>query len=267
MNAPGARYTGRMRPATADSPAATGSVDPIEVRKFDDLAHQFWDPAGAFKPLHALNPLRAQYVAERYALSHPAGLAQCRVLDVGCGGGLLAESLARRGALVTAIDMSAGMIDVARLHALDSGLSIDYRLVSAEQLATELLPPPGLARFDVITCMEMIEHVPDPAGLLRTIATLLRPGGDFFISTINRNLRSFLLAIVGAEYVLRLLPRGTHEYARLLRPSELATLGRQVGLCLRDIVGIEYNPLLQTTRLCRDVSVNYLAHLRLDSPA
>lgn len=232
-----------------NQPSAQAVTIDAEVRKFDALAHEFWDPRGAFHPLHTLNPVRMDYVAGR------ARLAQQRVLDVGCGGGLLAESLVRAGAIVTAIDLAPAMIEVARLHAHESQLTIDYQIVSAEQLAQR-----GEPAFDVITCMEMIEHVPDPAGLLQAISRLLRPGGQFFISTINRNLRSFLLAIVGAEYLLRLLPRGTHEYARLLRPAELARHARAANLTLRDVSGIEFNPFLRTARLSRDTGVNYLAH-------
>jgi 2-polyprenyl-6-hydroxyphenyl methylase/3-demethylubiquinone-9 3-methyltransferase len=230
-----------------------------EVRKFDALAHEFWDKRGAFHPLHALNPVRFDYVAQR------ATLAQRRVLDIGCGGGLLAESLARHGAQVTAIDLAPSMIEVARLHAHESQLQIDYQIASAEQFARNIgqsAPNDHPASFDVITCMELIEHVPSPAGLLAAIARLLRPGGDVFISTINRNLRSFLFAIVGAEYMLKLIPRGTHEYARLLRPGELARLARAQGLNLRDVSGIEYHPFARTARLSRDASVNYLAHFR-----
>jgi 2-polyprenyl-6-hydroxyphenyl methylase/3-demethylubiquinone-9 3-methyltransferase len=226
-----------------------------EVRKFDALAHEFWDKRGAFHPLHVLNPVRFDYVAQC------TPLAQRRVLDVGCGGGLLAESLARHGAQVTAIDLAPSMIEVARLHAHESQLQIDYQIASAEQFAQNV---DQSASFDVITCMELIEHVPSPAALLAAMARLLRPGGDIFISTINRNLRSFLLAIVGAEYLLKLIPRGTHEYARLLRPAELAKLARAQSLGLRDISGIEYNPVGRTARLSRDASVNYLAHFRYE---
>jgi 2-polyprenyl-6-hydroxyphenyl methylase/3-demethylubiquinone-9 3-methyltransferase len=230
-------------------------MDP-EVRKFDALAHEFWDPRGAFHPLHALNPVRLDYIARR------AALAGKRVLDVGCGGGLLAESMNRSGAIVTAIDLAPAMIEVARLHAHESQLQIDYQLASAEQLALTCEHP-----FDLITCMEMIEHVPDPAGLLLALSKLLRPGGQCFLSTINRNLRSFLLAIVGAEYVLKLLPRGTHEYARLLRPAELARHARAAQLTLRDISGIEYNPFLRSARLTRDSAVNYLAYFESEAEA
>jgi 2-polyprenyl-6-hydroxyphenyl methylase/3-demethylubiquinone-9 3-methyltransferase len=222
-----------------------------EVQKFDALAHEFWDPRGAFHPLHALNPVRLEYVAQRTELS------QRRVLDVGCGGGLLAEGLARRGAQVCGIDLAPAMIEVARLHAHESQLPIDYRVCSAEELARS-----GAAPFDAITCMELIEHVDDPAALLAALASLLRPGGALFLSTINRNLRSFLLAIVGAEYLLRLIPRGTHEYARLLRPAELARLARTQALELVDVSGIAFNPLSRTARISTDASVNYLAHFQ-----
>jgi 2-polyprenyl-6-hydroxyphenyl methylase / 3-demethylubiquinone-9 3-methyltransferase len=242
----GARgYTGRMNSTATAAPMDT------EIRKFDALAHEFWDPRGAFKPLHALNAPRVDYVAQRSALS------QRRVLDIGCGGGLLAEALTRHGAHVSALDMAPAMIEVARLHAHESQLQIDYHLCSAEQFAAQTT-----VAFDVITCMELVEHVPSPAGLLAAIATLLRPGGDLFISTINRNLRSFLLAIVSAEYLLRLIPRGTHEYARLLRPAELARLARAEHLALCDIGGLDYNPFSNTARLTADASVNYLAHFR-----
>jgi len=229
----------------------TGAADVMdaEVRKFDALAHEFWDPRGAFHPLHALNPVRFDYVAQR------AALAGRRVLDVGCGGGLLAESLARAGAQVTAVDLAPSMIEIARLHAHESQLSIDYRVASAEQLAQQALPA-----FDVVTCMELVEHVPSPAVLLRAVAQLLRPGGQLFMSTLNRNLRSFLLAIVSAEYLLNLIPRGTHEYARLMRPAELARLARAEQLSLRHISGIEFNPLTGSARLIRSPDVNYLAH-------
>jgi 2-polyprenyl-6-hydroxyphenyl methylase/3-demethylubiquinone-9 3-methyltransferase len=220
-----------------------------EVQKFDALAHEFWDPRGAFHPLHALNPVRLQYIAQRAALS------QRRVLDIGCGGGLLAEALAQRGAQVCGIDLSPAMIEVARLHAHETQAPIDYRLCSAEDLARS-----EAGTFELITCMELIEHVPSPAALLAAIAALLRPGGDLFVSTINRNLRSFLLAIVGAEYLLQLIPRGTHEYARLVRPAELSRLARAQGLQLRDVSGVEFNPFARTARISADARVNYLAH-------
>jgi 2-polyprenyl-6-hydroxyphenyl methylase / 3-demethylubiquinone-9 3-methyltransferase len=223
-----------------------------EVQKFDALAHEFWDAHGAFEPLHALNPVRLDYIVQRVALGAR------RVLDVGCGGGLLAEGMARQGAQVGGIDLSPAMIEVAQLHAHESQLAIDYQLSSAEAYAARM----G-ASYEVVTCMELIEHVPEPAVLLGALAALLRPGGHLFVSTINRNLRSFLLAIVGAEYLLNLIPRGTHEYARLVRPAELARLARARGLELRDISGISFNPWTRSARLSHDPSVNYLAHFQL----
>jgi len=237
--------------------ASHATADPREVEKFDVLAHEFWDPRGAFHTLHALNPVRLAYVSARSLL------AGRRVLDVGCGGGLLCEALTRTGAAVTGIDMAPAMIEVARLHAHESALAIDYRLSSAELYAQERAGEPP---FDVITCMELIEHVPDPAAVFAACARLLRPGGELFVSTVNRNLRSFLMAIVGAEYVLRLLPRGTHEYARLLRPSELDAMARAQGFELQDLAGISYNPVLRSARLDRDVSINYLAHFHFGDP-
>lgn len=225
--------------------------DPAEIAKFDAAAHRFWDVDGEFKPLHRLNPVRARYVQERCAL------AGARVLDVGCGGGLLAESLARARAQVTAIDLAPAMVETARLHALDSGLEIDYRVDSAEMLAAS-----HAGRFDVLTCMEMLEHVPDPAGTVAVFARLVRPGGDLFVSTINRNLKSFVMAIVGAEYIARLVPRGTHEYDRLLKPSEIARFARAAGLDVVDVSGLQYDPVLETCTLDSNPSVNYLMHLK-----
>jgi 2-polyprenyl-6-hydroxyphenyl methylase / 3-demethylubiquinone-9 3-methyltransferase len=226
------------------------NADRAELGKFEALAHRFWDPQGEFRPLHLLNPVRAQFVAER------APLAGARALDVGCGGGLLAESLCRAGASVTAIDLSPGMIAAASLHAAQSGLAIDYRCESAEALAAA--QPHG---FDVVTCMEMLEHVPEPSSMLATLARLTRPGGHLFVSTLHRNLRSFLAAIVAAEYVLGLLPRGTHEYERFIRPSELARWARAAGLEMRDLAGLEVDPFGGACRTSRDPSVNYIAHL------
>ncbi len=228
---------------------ATANVDAAEVAKFEAGASRFWDPQGEFRPLHLLNPVRTRFVSERVPL---AGL---RVLDVGCGGGLLAESLAREGAQVTAIDLAPAMIEVARLHAAAAGLTIDYRLAGAEELMRA-----SPAVFDVITCMEMLEHVPEPAAMLGTLAQLLKPGGTLFVSTLNRNLRSFLLAIVGAEYLMNLIPRGTHEYERLIRPAELAHWARAAGLELQGLAGIELNPFTSRVSLSTDVGVNYLAH-------
>lgn len=228
----------------------TSNSDASEIAKFEAAAHRFWDLDGEFKPLHKLNPVRARYVQER------TRLAGARVLDVGCGGGLLAESLARAGADVMAIDLAPTMIETARLHALDAGLKIEYQVESAESV----LQRPG--RFDVVTCMEMLEHVPDPAATVAVLGGLVRPGGDVFISTINRNLKSFALAIVGAEYLARLVPRGTHEYERLLRPSEIARFARAAALDVADIAGLEYDPVREQCSLTSDPSVNYLIHLK-----
>jgi len=225
------------------------NADRGELSKFDALAHRFWDSHGEFRPLHLLNPVRLGFVAGH------ARLAGARALDVGCGGGLLCEALSREGATVTGIDLAPGMVEVARLHAAEQGLAADYRVAAAEELAA------AGERFDVITCMEMLEHVPQPQQMLATLASLVRPGGAVFVSTLNRNLKSFLMAIVGAEYVLRLLPRGTHEYERLIRPSELARWARAVDLTPRSIAGIELNPYTETCRLTRDPTVNYLMHL------
>ena len=227
------------------------NADSAELAKFEASASAFWDPHGEFRPLHLLNPVRAQFIAERTTL------AGRRVLDVGCGGGLLAEALSRAGARVTAIDLAPGMIEVARLHAAESALAVDYRVAAAEEVAAA-----EPAAFDVVTCMEMLEHVPRPAAMTATLARALRPGGALFVSTINRNLRSFLLAIVGAEYLLGLIPRGTHEYERLIQPSELARWARAAGLTLQSLAGIELNPFTGGVALGRDVAVNYLAHFQ-----
>jgi 2-polyprenyl-6-hydroxyphenyl methylase/3-demethylubiquinone-9 3-methyltransferase len=226
------------------------SADPAEIAKFEALAHRFWDSQGEFKPLHRLNPARADYIASR------ARIEGARVLDVGCGGGLLAEALARRGAEVTGIDMAPAMILTAKLHAAESGLAIDYRVQDAAELA--LQKPHS---FDVVCCMEMLEHVAEPAAFIGVLARLVRPGGAVFVSTLNRNVRSFLLAIVGAEYVLRLLPRGTHEYERFIRPAELAAWARVARLSLSHTAGLHYDPFADRCTLNEDVSVNYIAHL------
>jgi 2-polyprenyl-6-hydroxyphenyl methylase/3-demethylubiquinone-9 3-methyltransferase len=226
------------------------NADRGELGKFDALSSRFWDPKGEFRPLHLLNPVRTRFVAER---APPAG---ARVLDVGCGGGLLCEALARAGASVSGIDLAPGMIEVARLHATEQSLQIDYRVAAAEAVAES-----AAGTFDIVTSMEMLEHVPEPEAMIATLARLVRPGGHLFLSTLNRNLRSFLLAIVGAEYLLGLIPRGTHEYERLIRPSELARWARAAGLSLREIAGIELNPLTQAVSLSSNPAVNYLAHL------
>ena len=225
------------------------NVDPQELAKFSELAHRWWDPESEFRPLHHINPLRLEWIDEL------AGLRGKTALDVGCGGGILAEAMARRGAAqVTGIDLARRPLGVAQLHALEAGVAnVGYREVSAEALAAE-----APASFDVVTCMEMLEHVPEPALVVRACATLVRPGGWVFFSTLNRNPKSFLFAIVGAEYVLRLLPRGTHEYARFIRPSELARWSRDSGLALQGSRGMEYNPLTRRYRLSDDTSVNYL---------
>jgi len=228
----------------------TQTADAAEIGKFDALSHRFWDPQGEFKPLHILNPVRARFVEER------AKLRGARVLDVGCGGGLLCEAFLHSGAQVTGIDLAEGMIEVAKFHAVEQSLGIDYRVADAESLAAS-----GAAgTFDVVTCMEMLEHVPAPHDTVATLARLVRPGGSVFISTINRNLKSFLLAIVGAEYIMKLIPRGTHEYDRLIRPAELAAWGRAAGLSLMDVAGLDFNPLLDSCKLTRDPSINYLVH-------
>jgi 2-polyprenyl-6-hydroxyphenyl methylase/3-demethylubiquinone-9 3-methyltransferase len=227
------------------------NVDPAEIAKFDAAAPRWWDPEGEFRPLHDLNPARLDYIEAR------AGLAGRQVLDVGCGGGLLAEAMARRGGRVLGIDLAPEALAVARLHALESGVAVEYRQVEVESLAGTM--PAG---FDVVTCLEMLEHVPDPSAVVAALARLVRPGGHVIVSTINRNAKAFALAIVGAEYVMRLLPMGTHRYARLIRPSELSRWARGAGLELADLAGLEYDPLGRSARITCDVSVNFLAHFR-----
>ena len=227
---------------------ATRNFSQAELDKFDELAQRWWDPNGPQKALHALNPARLGYVAERVPLRDAA------VLDVGCGGGLLSEALARAGAQVSAIDLAPELVKVARLHMLESGVQVDYQVKAVEALAAER---PG--SFDAITCMEMLEHVPDPASIIAACATLLRPGGRLFLSTLNRTPAAFALAIVGAEYVARLLPRGTHRYADFIKPSELASWLREAGLQIEDVSGLFYDPLRQRARLSSRTEVNYLA--------
>ncbi|WP_028671404.1 bifunctional 2-polyprenyl-6-hydroxyphenol methylase/3-demethylubiquinol 3-O-methyltransferase UbiG [Saccharospirillum impatiens] len=230
----------------------THNVDPSEIAKFEALASRWWDPDSEFKPLHAMNPVRAGYIDEHLNIAGKA------VLDIGCGGGILTEALAHRGAVVTGIDMTDAPLKVARLHALDSGLeNINYRQMTAEALAGEA---PG--QFDAITCMEMLEHVPDPTSIMTAIQRLLKPGGYAFFSTINRNPKAWLMAIVGAEYVLRLLPKGTHHYKKLIRPSELKRWAEQSDLKALDLRGIHYNPVSNRFSLNTDVSVNYLMACR-----
>jgi 2-polyprenyl-6-hydroxyphenyl methylase / 3-demethylubiquinone-9 3-methyltransferase len=228
---------------------SAANADLHELEKFGELADEWWDPNGPFRTLHEINPQRVEYIAAR------ARLEGARVLDVGCGGGLLSEALTIRGATVTGIDLAAANIAAAGAHAADAGLAIDYRVASAEDIAVE---QPGA--YDIVTCLELLEHVPDPASVVTACARIVSPGGAVFFSTINRNAKSFMLAIVGAEYLLRLLPRGTHEYLKLIRPSELAGWCRKAGLELRELTGLHYNPALRDCRLGGNVDVNYLAH-------
>ncbi|KAF0843761.1 MULTISPECIES: bifunctional 2-polyprenyl-6-hydroxyphenol methylase/3-demethylubiquinol 3-O-methyltransferase UbiG [Methylovorus] len=225
------------------------NVDPAELQKFATLAHRWWDPNSEFKPLHDINPLRLQLIDEL------AGLQGKRVVDVGCGGGILSESMSARGADVTGIDLGEKALKVAELHRLESGASVNYRLIEVEALAQE---QPG--SFDVVTCMEMLEHVPDPAAVVRACATLVKPGGHVFFSTLNRNPKSYLFAVIGAEYVLNMLPKGTHEYAKFIKPSELAEWAREAGLTVSGMRGMSYNPLRKHYSLGTDVSVNYIMH-------
>jgi 2-polyprenyl-6-hydroxyphenyl methylase/3-demethylubiquinone-9 3-methyltransferase len=228
---------------------STTNVDPAELAKFTALAQSWWDPKGPSKPLHDLNPLRLRYIERVVPLENK------RILDVGCGGGILSEALARAGAQVLGIDLSQAVLDVAELHALEAKVAAEYRLIPVEQLARE-----QPAAFDVVTCMEMLEHVPDPAASIEALAASVKPGGDVIVSTLNRNPMSFAVAIVGAEYIARVLPRGTHEYLKFIRPSELARWGRKAGLDLMDLTGISYNPLTRAFRLSSNTDVNYLAH-------
>ncbi len=225
----------------------TLNADTAELRKFSELAHRWWDPEGEFRPLHEINPLRLEWIDGHARLSGKA------VLDVGCGGGVLAEAMARRGARVTGIDLSEKALKVAQLHRLESGLEVEYASASAEQYAEA-----HAGEFDVVTCMEMLEHVPDPASAVAACARLVRSGGQVYFSTINRNPKSYLFAVIGAEYVLKLLPKGTHDYARFIRPSELTRACRNAGLRVAELIGMSYNPLTKRYRLGPDCDVNYL---------
>ena len=231
------------------------NVDAQEIAKFEQLASRWWDPDSEFKPLHDLNPLRLDYIDQRVG-----GLTDQRALDIGCGGGILAESMAQRGARVLGIDMGEAPLAVARLHQLESGVALDYQRITAEELAGK-----EPASFDVVTCMEMLEHVPDPASTIQACARLLKPGGHLFFSTINRNPKAYLFAIIGAEYVLRLLPKGTHDYRKFIRPSELDGWARAAGLNLLDLTGLHYNPLTRRYWLGPGVSVNYMVYCQLEA--
>lgn len=228
------------------------NVDPSEIRKFEALATRWWDRNGEFKPLHDINPLRLNYINTGCALSGT------KVLDIGCGGGILSESMVRAGATVTGIDMGKAPLSVARLHAMEEDLEIDYQQITAEQHATE-----NPASYDVITCMEMLEHVPDPSSVIHACMQLVKPGGSVYFSTINRNAKAFMFAIVGAEYIMKLLPKGTHEYGKFIRPSELDVWARQADLELISIEGITFNPLTNMFRSSHDVDVNYMVHYKL----
>ncbi len=225
------------------------NVDEAELNKFSNLAHKWWDKTSEFKPLHDINPLRLNYIDKAVTLKGKT------VLDVGCGGGILSESMAERGAKVTGIDLGEKALKVAQLHSLDSGVALDYQLISVEKLA-EQQP----ASFDVVTCLEMLEHVPDPASVVAACAKLVKPGGKVFFSTINRNPKAYLFAVIGAEYLLNMLPRGTHDYTKFIKPSELASWMRLAGLSLNHQIGMSYNPITQHYWLSDDVSVNYMMH-------
>jgi 2-polyprenyl-6-hydroxyphenyl methylase/3-demethylubiquinone-9 3-methyltransferase len=228
---------------------STNNADPRELEKFSDLAHRWWDPKSEFKPLHDINPLRLDYIDK------VVGLDKKQIVDVGCGGGILAESMAARGAIVTGIDLAEKPLKVAELHLIESGQQVTYRRISAEDLARE-----RPASFDAVTCMEMLEHVPDPAATVAACAALVKPCGHIIFSTLNRNLKSYLFAVIGAEYVLRLLPRGTHDYARFIKPSELSAMCRRAQLAIGGLTGMTYNPFTQRYALEADASVNYILH-------
>jgi len=228
----------------------THNLDPAEIKKFSDSAAHWWDPLGEFKPLHDMNPVRLDYINKR------APLAGKTVIDIGCGGGILTESMAKLGAHVTGIDMSEAALNVAKLHKLESGLEINYVLTSAEDLAAE-----QPEQYDIVTCLEMLEHVPNPYSIIQACARLVKPQGHLFFSTLNRNIKSYLFAVVGAEYILKLLPKNTHDFAKFIRPSELAEWARQAGLSIKDMAGINYNLFTKKFNLSEDVSVNYLVYL------
>ncbi len=223
------------------------NADPLELQKFSELAHRWWDPTSEFRPLHEINPLRLEWINARVPL------AGKRVIDIGCGGGILAESMAKKGAAVTGIDLSEKALKVADLHSLESGAQVRYQLIAAEDIAEQ-----EAGQYDVVTCMEMLEHVPDPSSVVRACAKLVKPGGQIFFSTLNRNLKSYLFAIVGAEYILRLLAKGTHDYDKFITPAELSQFARSAGLSVDGLKGMSYNPLTKIYSLNQDTSVNYL---------
>ena len=227
----------------------TLNIDPDEIAKFEELASRWWDTHGEFKPLHEINPLRLHYIDER------VNLQDKKVLDVGCGGGILSESMTQRGASVTAIDMGKAPLSVAKLHAMEAELEIDYQQITVEELAVKM---PG--EFDAVTCMEMLEHVPDPSSVIKACQVLVKPGGPVFFSTINRNPKAYAFAILGAEYILKMLPKGTHDYDKFIRPSELDEWARQANLELKDITGLSYNTLTKNYKLGRDIDVNYMTY-------
>jgi 2-polyprenyl-6-hydroxyphenyl methylase / 3-demethylubiquinone-9 3-methyltransferase len=231
------------------------NVDQAEIAKFEALASRWWDKNSEFKPLHDINPLRSNYIDER------SPVAGKKVLDVGCGGGILSEALAQRGADVSGIDMGEAPLQVAKLHSLESGTSINYRQITAEELAEQ-----EPEQYDIVTCLEMLEHVPDPASVIRACAKLCKPGGDVYFSTINRNPKAYAFAVLGAEYLLKMLPKGTHEYSKFIRPSELSNWIRQADLDLQDMTGLTYNPLTKSYKMKHgDVDVNYMAHTTKDA--
>ncbi len=225
----------------------TPNMDPLEIQKFSELAHRWWDPTSEFRPLHEINPLRLEWINARVPLSGK------NVIDIGCGGGILSESMARKGAKVTGIDLSKKALKVADLHSLESGVEVRYKLIAAEEMAAE-----EAGQYDVVTCMEMLEHVPDPAAIVRAAATLVKPGGQVFFSTINRNPKAYLFAVIGAEYVLRMLPRGTHEYGKFITPAELSNFARDACLVVDGLKGLSYNPLTKIYSLNQDTDVNYM---------
>lgn len=234
-------------PSTTTSNAI--NVDRDEIAKFEALASRWWDKSSEFKPLHDINPLRVNYIEER------ASLAEKKVLDVGCGGGILSEAMAFRGASVKGIDMGEAPLSVAQLHSLESGADVQYQQITAEELAEQ-----EAGKYDVVTCLEMLEHVPSPASVIQACTKLLKPGGHLFLSTINRNPKSYLFAIIGAEHILKMLPKGTHEYKKFIKPSELGNYVRQAGLEMQELTGMTYNPIIKEYKLGRDVDVNYLMH-------